>query len=292
MIIKGLGTALVTPFSSGKVDFDALERLIEYQIQGGVDFLVTMGTTGEAVTLSASEIEEVVRFTIKVNAERLPIVMGMGGNNTAALADQMQSFDFEGITAVLSASPAYNKPPQDGIIRHYEEVAKVCPIPIIVYNVPGRTASNISAETTIALSQIDGLIGIKEASGDLTQTGRFISKVPDHFSVLSGDDPTAYHLRGLGGHGCISVMSNIYPDLFRKVVYYDSDQQREALDLHLETLPIHPWLYIHGNPAGIKAALRWKGICGDEVRLPLTSMNESHMASLISALEAFEASLI
>lgn len=284
--IKGLGTALVTPFKNGQVDFDALSNLIEYQIEGGIDFLVTMGTTGESVTLSKSEKKEVVQFTIQQTRNRVPVVMGLGGNNTAEVARQMHDADWTGIEAVLSASPAYNKPSQQGILQHYTALTEACNRPIIVYNVPGRTASNITAHTTLALAQLDGICGIKEASGDLTQGAQIADGMPDDFVLLSGDDPTAFHLTALGGHGCISVLSNLAPADFRKAVVYSSwDEHAEARRQHLRFLPLHPWLYIDGNPAGIKAALHARGLCQNELRLPLTPMQSDHQQSLVQMMD-------
>lgn len=280
--IKGLGTALVTPFKRGFVDFDALKNLIEYQISSNVDFIVAMGTTGESVTLSDTEIDQIVRFTVQTVNGRLPVVVGMGGNNTAALIEKMVNFNFDGVTAILSASPAYNKPSQDGIYHHYAKLAEVAPVPIIMYNVPGRTGSNISARTAVRLAyDFEKIVGIKEASGDMSQAAEILRTKPEEFVVVSGDDPTAMPLISLGGEGCISVISNAWPAEFSEVINYARQGDfKKARKNHLILHPLHHWLYIDGNPSGIKAALRIKGLCSDEVRLPLVGMSPSNFNQL------------
>lgn len=284
--IKGLGTALVTPFKNGEVDYNALERLIDFQISGGVDYLVTMGTTGESATLSPTEIQKVVRFTVKQVNNRCPIVMGMGGNNTRSLQEKMMAFDFDGITAILSASPAYNKPSQEGIFQHYEALNGITPLPIIVYNVPGRTSSNITAATTLRMAhELENIVAIKEASADLVQGAEIIGNKPENFVVLSGDDPTAMPLISLGGEGCISVISNAWPSQFSQVIDSAMNGDFEtARRFHLDFLPLNKWLYIDGNPAGIKAALHIKGLIENELRLPLVPMAADHYNSLKSVM--------
>ena len=245
-----------------------------------------MGTTGESVTLSPQETRDIVRFTVDKVAGRLPVVVGMGGNNTSALLAKMQDFDFQGITAILSSSPAYNKPSQEGIYQHYSALAEATPIPIIVYNVPGRTSSNITAETTLRLAHDhDQIIGIKEASGDLSQGAEIIRSKPAEFVVISGDDPTALPLISIGGEGCISVIANAWPKAFRQVIDDGRNGQFEkARKTHLALHPLHHWLYIDGNPCGIKSALKVKGLCSDEVRLPLVKMQPSHFEKLESTM--------
>ena len=288
--IKGLGTALVTPFKDGVVDYTALEQLIEDQIGGGVDYIVTMGTTGESVTLSSEEIHEVVRFTVDRVRQRVPVVVGIGGNNTRAVTQKIMDFDFSGISAILSASPAYNKPSQEGIYQHYLAIDSASPLPIIVYNVPGRTSSNITPETLIRIAK-DGnnIVGVKEASGDIVQGAEILRTKADDFVVLSGDDPTALGLMSLGAEGCISVISNAWPAEWQGVIRNANENQWEmAKQWHLATLPLHHWLYIDGNPAGIKAALNIKGKIENELRLPLVPMAKSNFNSLRSAIEKFE----
>lgn len=288
--IKGLGTALVTPFKNDNVDYDALERIIEYQISGGVDYLVTMGTTGESVTLSKEEIHETVRFTVDRVKDRCPVVLGMGGNDTARLRTQVTSFDLSGITAILSSSPAYNKPSQEGIYRHYASLAEVTTRPIIVYNVPGRTCSNITAATTLRLAHdFEEIAGIKEASGDMSQASDILRDKPEDFVVISGDDPTALPLIGLGGEGCISVIANAWPSEFHQVIDNGRKGDLEAARaMHLKLQPLHEWLYIDGNPCGIKSAMKIKGLCSDDVRLPLVPMSEANFQNLKTAMEKVE----
>jgi len=280
---RGTGVALVTPFSNGKVDYADLERIINYNINGGVDYLVSLGTTGEAVNLSEKECQKILRFTAKVANGRVPLVAGLfGDNNTARLVSRLNKYDLEGYSAVMSASPHYVKPNQEGIFRHFMEVAKAAPLPIILYNVPGRTSSNMSAATTLRLAHAsDKFIAIKEASGDIVQAAKIIKDKPDHFLVISGDDPTALGLIACGGDGVISVIGNAFPTEF-------SDMVRAALNgdfvtaaqLNLQFINVHDWLYVDGNPVGIKAALNILGYCKTDVRLPLGPMSPSNFSQL------------
>jgi 4-hydroxy-tetrahydrodipicolinate synthase len=288
--LKGLGTALVTPFKNGEIDYEALEKLIEHQISGGVDYLVTMGTTGESVTLTKTETERIVRFTVEQAAGRVPVVVGIGGNNTTQLRQTISQFNFDGITAILSSSPAYNKPSQEGIYQHYMALASVSPLPMILYNVPGRTSSNISTDTTLRLAHdSQTIVGIKEASADLVQGAAILRDKPEDFLVISGDDPTALPLISLGGEGCISVMSNAWPAEFQKVIGGAlKGNWEEARRMHLNLLPLHHWLYIDGNPCGIKSALHYKGMMNKDVRLPLVNMQEAHYASLVKTIQEVE----
>ncbi len=288
---SGTGVALVTPFRNGSVDFPALKRIIEYTIEGGVDYLVSLGSTGEAITLSTEERRAVVDFTIEVNKGRLPLVVGMfGHNNTKQLIQRFKEFNFTGVDAVLSSSPPYNKPTQEGIYQHYISVAKYSPVPIIIYNVPGRTSSNVLPETIVQLAKADPkFIAVKEASGDIVQTSHIIKNAPDNFLILSGDDPTALACIACGGHGLISVIGNTLP-------YHISTMIRSALNndfakatqLHLQLLDMHHWLYLEGNPAGVKAALELQGLCTREVRLPLTPLSEKYIAPLRQELNSIK----
>jgi len=280
---KGTGVALVTPLINGKVHYSALESLINHVIDGGVDYLVSLGTTGEAVTLSREECREVLDFTIRINDGRLPIVAGhFGSNRTDYLIDRIQNFDFTGIDAVLSSSPSYSKPSQEGIFQHYMKVAEHCPRPIIIYNVPGRTASNISAETIIRLAKASPkFVAVKDASADLVQGSKIIKGAPEDFAVLSGDDPTALSLIASGGHGVISVIANAFPEQFSGMVRaLNHHDMKTAQALNLQLLDIHQWLYVDGNPCGIKAALEIQGICTREVRLPLVPIQERNFRNL------------
>jgi 4-hydroxy-tetrahydrodipicolinate synthase len=285
---SGTGVALVTPFLNGKIDFAALERIIEHVIQGGVDFLVSLGTTGEAITLSERECREVFDFTLRVNNGRLPVVAGMfGDNNTARLVERVKSFNFEGFDAIMSSSPSYSKPSQEGIFLHFMELEKVSPLPIIIYNVPSRTGRNVQADTALRLANASKkFIAIKEAAGDMAQAMRLIKYRPDHLLVLSGDDPLTLPIIACGGHGVISVIANAMPREW-------SDMTRAALsgDLHTarrlnnQLLDIHPWLYIEGNPSGVKGLMEYLGLCSKEVRLPMAPISEANLKALVFEVE-------
>tara|TARA_B100000809_G_scaffold13182_1_gene12019 strand:- start:307 stop:1179 length:873 start_codon:yes stop_codon:yes gene_type:complete len=275
--IKGTGVALITPFNEDfSIDYASLEKLINHQIDGGVDYLVVMGTTGESVVLSKQEKKQVVNFCKKVNNARLPIVLGVGSNNTFALVEEIKSTDFDGIDAVLSVSPYYNKPSQDGIYLHYKMIAEVCPLPIILYNVPGRTASNITAETTLRLANdFENIVAVKEASGDLQQIAEIIEKRPSDFLVLSGDDGLTPKMIEMGGDGVIAVIGQSHPQIFSDMVRaaLKADFEKANL-LHEKLNPIYEPLYIDGNPAGIKATLNIMGICKNILRPPLVGVTE------------------
>jgi len=280
---RGTGVALVTPFSNGKVDYADLERIIEYNINGGVDYLVSLGTTGEAVNLSEKECQKILKFTVKVANNRVPIVAGLfGDNNTARLVNRLSKYDLEGIAAVMSASPHYVKPNQEGIFRHFMEAAKASPLPIIMYNVPGRTSSNMSAATTLRLANAsDKFIAIKEASGDIVQATKIIKDKPADFLVLSGDDPTALGLIACGGDGVISVIANAFPTQFSDMIRAALNGEfATAAQLNMQLINVHDWLYVDGNPVGIKAALNILGYCKTDVRLPLASMSAPNFKQL------------
>jgi 4-hydroxy-tetrahydrodipicolinate synthase len=282
-LFSGTGVALVTPFKKRKIDWDALEQVIEHVIVGGVDYIVSLGTTGEAITLSTKECREVFDFTQKIVRKRIPIVAGLfGGNSTEVVKERLKNYNIEGFDAVLSSSPSYNKPTQEGIFQHYMALAKVTPLPIIIYNVPSRTGSNVSAETTLRLAEAsEKFVAIKEASGDMAQSMKLCKYAPPHFAVLSGDDPITMPLIACGADGVISVMANAFPAEFsamtRAALNKDYDT---ALRLHQHTLDIHKWLYLEGNPVGIKAAMDILGLCSKEVRLPLVAASESLMKNL------------
>lgn len=281
--LRGTGVALVTPFTNGKINLAELERIIEFNINGGVDYLVSLGTTGEAVNLTEKECQEILSFTVKAAKGRVPVVAGLfGDNNTTRLCSRLQKYDLSGCAAIMSSSPHYVKPNQEGIYQHYMAMERYAPLPIIIYNVPGRTSSNISAETILRLAQAsDKFIAVKEASGDIVQGTKIIKGKPDNFLVLSGDDPTALGLIACGADGVISVIANAFPAQF-------SDMIRAALAgdfttasaLNLALIDLHKWLYIDGNPVGIKAALEILGLCSREVRLPLASISEANFVQL------------
>lgn len=285
---RGTGVALVTPFKNGGIDWEDLEKIIEHVIAGGVEFLVSLGTTGESVTLTEEEQRRILDFTIKINRGRVPLVAGVfGGNNTAAMVEKIAGFNFEGIDALLSSNPSYSKPGQEGIFRHYMALAEVSPKPIIIYNVPSRTASNMTAETTLRLANAsDKFLGVKEASDDIYQITKIIKGRPKNFLVLSGDDFLTLPVIGAGGDGVISVIANTAPrpftDMVRAALRNDMPAARQ---LNFRLLELYKLLFIEGNPVGVKAALELQGLCSREVRLPLVPMTEQGVHLVMAELE-------
>ncbi len=271
-IIKGTGVALVTPFDNkGQVDYEALTKLIEQCIKGGVEFLVSMGTTGETPTISKDEKKEILDFTKKITNKRVPLVAGFGGNDTLSIVEELKNFDSKGYSFILSASPYYNKPSQEGIYQHYKTIAAVSPLPIILYNVPGRTSSNISAETTIRLAkEIDNIVGIKEASGSIDQMMQILKNKPKNFAVYSGDDNLVPSQIAIGADGVISVIANVLPKKFSDMVRscLKNDYESAAAE-HLSMIDFIDLLFIEGNPVGVKTVLNLMGVCKDNLRLPL-----------------------
>lgn len=285
---QGTGVALVTPFdNSHQVDFDGLKRLVNHSIDGGVEYLVVMGTTAENATLEDSEKLAVLNHVQKVNSGRKPIVYGIGGNNTARLVEIIKQTDFNGIDAILSVSPYYNKPTQEGIYQHYKTLAKASPVPIILYNVPGRTSSNISASITIRLAnEFKNIIGIKEASGDLEQVMEIINTKPNGFLVISGDDNITLPMLALGGDGVISVSGQGFPEVFSQMVRHGLEGNfEEARKGHYKLFEVTRMLFAEGNPGGIKSALKHKGICEDFMRQPLWRISESLSISIADQIE-------
>lgn len=281
--LSGTGVALITPFTkTGHIDFDSLNLVINHCIHGGVEYLVSMGSTGEAATLSFDERLEIIYHTVKVCAGRVPILAGIGGNNTAELIRECKLLNPEGLSGILSSSPAYNKPSQEGIYRHYMELAEHSSLPIVIYNVPGRTASNISPDTCLRLAYASNkFAAIKEASGDLAQATKIIKDKPAHFQVLSGDDPLALAMIGIGGAGVISVIANIYPCMFSNIIRFAlNGDYTKAQHLNLKLFDLHKWLYIDGNPAGVKAGAHILGLCENRFRLPLVPMSKSNYDKL------------
>lgn len=280
---RGTGVALITPFRNKAVDYDALETIIEHVIQGGVDYLVSLGTTGEAITLSSKECREVFDFTIKVVEGRKPLVAGLFGSNfTEALVEKIRNYNLEGFDAIMSSSPAYSKPPQEGIFQHYMQIAGISPVPIIIYNVPGRTCSNVKPETIIRLAESsDKFAGVKEASGNLEQAMKILKHRPEHFAVISGEDALTVPMMSCGGDGAISVIANMYPAQFSSMVRSALDGDfATAARLNAELLDIHPWLYIENNPVGVKAGMEILGLCSKEVRIPLVPLSEGNYQNL------------
>lgn len=287
----GVGVALVTPFTKDKiVDLVGLDLLVNHVISGGVNYLVVLGTTGESVTLTKEEKKKVVAQVIKSNNGRLPVVIGIGGNNTQELIDTIKETDFTGIDAILSASPMYNKPTQEGIYQHYKALAKVSPKPIILYNVPGRTASNMSPETTIRLAtDFKNIIGIKEASGNLEQAMKIYQGMPNGFYLISGDDALAVPFVASGGEGVISVVANALPETFSSAIHLTlNNDAKSAQKDHYKVFDIINMLFEEGNPGGVKAALQILGICGADVRLPLWPISDNLYNRLSKSLNPFK----
>ena len=273
---SGTGVALVTPFNNhGMIDYPAVERLVEHVIANGVNYLVVLGTTGESVTLSASEKEELTSFIVRINAGRLPIVLGLGGNNTNEILRHIKEMNFEGIDAILSVSPYYNKPNQEGIYLHYKAIAEHSPLPVILYNVPGRTGSNISCATVLRLAkEFSNIIAVKEASGNLSQIMDIIQAMPEHFMVISGDDNLTFPMIALGASGVISVVANVYPRQFSEMVQHSLNGNIEpARAIHYQLKDFTDLLFVDGSPGGAKAALEVMGICSQHLRLPLAPVN-------------------
>jgi 4-hydroxy-tetrahydrodipicolinate synthase len=269
--LKGTGVALITPFTPDyQIDYAALAKLVQFNIAGGVDYLVVNGTTAESATTTQEEKDEILNFIRKQVDGAVPIVYGLGGNNTGQLLECIRQTDFTGITAILSVSPAYNKPSQQGIYQHFTVLADSCPVPVILYNVPGRTASNMSAETTLRLAKHVNIIGIKEASGNLEQAMQIAKYKPAGFMLISGDDLLTLPMLTFGAEGVISVLANAFPEKFSTLVRLGLDNNfAEATKLLFEILDLNPLMYEESNPVGIKAVLELFGICSATVRLPL-----------------------
>jgi len=272
----GTGVALVTPFTtSGAIDFDGLTTLVNHNIEGGVEYLVVLGTTGESVTLTASEKKLVIDHIVKINAKRVPLVLGIGGNNTAEIADQASKVNTEDFQAILSVVPMYNKPSQEGIFKHYKAIAQNATLPVLIYNVPGRTGVNMTAETTLRLAELENIIGIKEATGDITQVLKILKGAPENFLVISGDDMLALPLVTAGGHGVITVVGQAYPKQFSEMIRLGlKSENKKAYDIHYSLVDITEYAFDEGNPVGIKAILSSLDVCGATVRLPLVEASE------------------
>ncbi|TCD29013.1 4-hydroxy-tetrahydrodipicolinate synthase [Pedobacter psychrodurus] len=285
---QGTGVALVTPFNTdGSVDYNGLKNLINHLVDGGIDYLVSLGTTGETATMTKDEKKKVWAYTAEINNNRLPLVAGIGGNNTLAVAEDIKTFDTTGYSAILSVSPYYNKPTQEGIYQHYKYLAEISPLDLILYNVPGRTGSNMSPETTCRLAHdFKNIIATKEASGSFDQFNQIMRDKPADFLLISGDDPITLPMIALGASGLISVIGNALPkqlsDMVRQCLAGD---YKTALPAHLSLIEFTRLAFAEGNPAGIKAALKHLGVCGDTVRLPLVKASASLEKSIIVEIE-------
>ncbi|MBO4370852.1 MAG: 4-hydroxy-tetrahydrodipicolinate synthase [Paludibacteraceae bacterium] len=267
-----MGVALITPFAEdGSVDYTALGKLVDYQLQSGIDYMVVLGSTGETPTLTEEEKDTITRFVIGRINGRVPVVLGVGGNYTQAVADRLKNLPYEGVDAVLSVVPYYNKPSQEGIYQHYATLARASKVPIILYNVPSRTGVNMAAETTIRLAnEFDNIIAVKEASGNMAQMEKIIKNTSDDFYVISGDDGLAYPAISVGAKGVISVIGNAFPKEFSRMVRLAlAGDYMNALPIHQQFTELFDLLFVDGNPAGVKSMLSAMGYIGNRLRLPL-----------------------
>jgi 4-hydroxy-tetrahydrodipicolinate synthase len=276
--LYGTGVALITPFKvKGDVDYDALEKVINHVIEGGVEYLVTLGTTGETPTLSKYEKTDIIKFTYKVVNDRVPVIVGIGGNNTKELLNDVESFPLEKALAVLSASPYYNKPSQEGLFQHYKALAEASPKPILLYNVPGRTGRNINASTVIRLAkEVENILGIKEASGDMAQCMQILRDVPNDFLVVSGDDALALPQIACGMKGVISVAANAYPTEFSQMIRFSlKNDFVKAKSINDKLIEAYDIMFAENNPSGVKAFMAKMGLIQNSLRLPLVPLSES-----------------
>jgi len=288
---QGTGVALVTPFHKyGAVDFSAIEKVVEHTINNNADYLVVLGTTGETPTLSKDEKQAVTEFVIETVNGRVPIVLGMGGNNTQEVVNCIKSVSFEGIDAILSVCPYYNKPKQKGIFYHYKTIASASPVPVILYNVPSRTGVNISAETTLQLANgYKNIVAIKEASGNFVQVMEILKNRPKDFLVISGDDALTLPLMALGTDGVISVVANAFPAEFSNMVNLClKGKFDDARQIHFQLISIINALFEDGSPGGIKAALQIIGLCENNLRLPVVKVNKSIYIKLTNLISEFQ----
>lgn len=287
----GTGVAVITPFNSSlEVDYQSLRQLINYLIENDIDYLVAMGTTAESSTISVEEKKQIFDCFIETTANRVPLVMGLGGNNTAALAQSLQQVDTNGFSAILSVSPYYNRPTQEGIYRHYKALDAATPLPLILYNVPGRTAANITAETTLRIAHdCPNVIGIKEASGDLVQGREILAGRPEGFVVVSGDDETAIPLIQSGAEGVISVIAGGFPNLFKSGVQAAIEgDHKKADEIANLVQSIADQVYAEGNPGGIKAVLALRGMIENQLRLPLIPVSDAVRSALKTFVDKYD----
>jgi 4-hydroxy-tetrahydrodipicolinate synthase len=287
--LTGTGVALITPFlENGEIDFAGLSRSLTHTYsQGrGVDYWVVMGTTGESATLNSKEKNEVLAYIKANNEHGLPLVYGIGGNNTQEVIENIHKTDLAGVKALLSVSPYYNKPSQEGIVAHFTAIADASPIPIILYNVPGRTAANMKADTTLRLAEHPNIIATKEASGDLVQCMEIAKNAPKGFHLISGDDLLTVAMMGFGAKGVISVLANAFPLIFNRLTRYALDNQFQKANQELfKLLEINPLMYEEANPVGVKYCLELLGVCKKFVRLPLLSASDSLQTKISNLIE-------
>jgi 4-hydroxy-tetrahydrodipicolinate synthase len=283
---KGVGAALITPFDEqNEIDYPGLKRLIDLVTEGGTDYLVVQGTTGESPTVTSKEKRDILAFTIQNNYKKLPIVYGIGSNDTQSVLDAIKETDFTGVDAILSVCPYYNKPTQEGIIAHFTAIADASPVPVLLYNVPGRTVINMKADTILKLAAHPNVIGIKDAGGSIEQSMELAARVPDDFLLLSGDDNLVTTMVSVGWHGVISVIANAFPKEFHDLTWAALEGRfKDAAKLQLAFLEFDTLLYIESNPVGIKKCLEIKGICSADVRLPLLKASKELGGKLEKAM--------
>jgi 4-hydroxy-tetrahydrodipicolinate synthase len=280
-VFEGVSTALVTPFRNGEIDEPALRELVEFQIATGIDGLVPCGSTGESATMSHAEHQRVVEIVVGTARGRVPVVPGTGSNNTREAIELTRHAKEAGADGALLISPYYNKPTQDGIVAHYAEIARETDFPLLVYNIPGRTASNMLPATVARLADIEQVVGVKEASGDLVQISEVVARCPDDFSVLSGDDALTLPILAVGGHGVISTSANVAPaEMIEMVNAFQAGDLPRARAIHLRLLPLFGVLFCETNPIPVKAAVAEMGRIGDEIRLPLTEITQPNRERL------------
>jgi 4-hydroxy-tetrahydrodipicolinate synthase len=285
---KGTGVAIVTPFKSdSSIDFAALGRIVNHVITGGVNYIVVMGTTGESATLTKDEKKAVISYVVEVTDSRVPLIIGIGGNSTQEVINCVRHTNFCGVDGILSVAPYYNKPNQRGLFQHFKAIATSSPVPVIMYNVPGRTCSNITAETCIELAnECENIVAIKEASGDMAQIMRIIKGKPDNFMVISGDDMMTIPIIASGGSGIISVLANAFPAATNELVSHALKSNfKSAREIHLRYLEMIELLFIDGNPSGVKAMLSIMNLCQNIVRLPLVPVNRPIYTRIQKAIE-------
>jgi len=287
-IFKGLGIALITPFTSdGSVDYDALKRIIDYQLDNGADFLCILATTGETPCLTKDEKSAIKTLVVNRVKGRVPILMGCGGNNTRAVVEEFRETDWLGVSGVLSVCPYYNKPSQEGLYRHFKAIAEASPLPVVLYNVPGRTGINLKAETTVRLAEdCENIIAIKEAGGSLEQVDEIIKNKPARFDVISGDDALTFPMIASGAAGVISVIGNALPKEFSRMIRLEfSGEYEAARKIHHRFTELYSLLFVDGNPAGVKALLHEMGMIENELRLPLVPTRITTMQKMAEILK-------
>jgi len=285
---KGTGVAIITPFKSdSSIDFAAMGRVVNHVINGGVNYIVALGTTGESVTLTHDEKNAVISYVAEIIDGRIPLVVGIGGNNTQEVINSIRQADLEKVDGIMSVAPYYNKPTQKGLLMHFKAIATCSPVPVIVYNVPSRTSCNMSADTSIELAhEYDNIVAIKEASGDISQIMKIVKGKPDNFNVISGDDMMTLPIIATGGIGVISVLANAFPAAVSEMVNHALKHDfKKARELQFKYLEATELLFTEGNPAGVKAFMSLQNLCNNTLRLPLTTVSRSTYSRIQKVLE-------